>query len=93
LRSSQEQYPPEQHPQALEKHPVQAKTQREGMQPYCNPFSHLTNHHPQGETMDMLIALLAIVIVGYLIWFAVSAVRYFKSGDYETDIRIRNISR
>jgi hypothetical protein len=43
--------------------------------------------------MNTLIALLAIVVVGYLVWFAVSAARYVKSGDFETDIRIRKVSR
>lgn len=37
--------------------------------------------------------LLAIVVVGSLVWYAVSAARYVKSGDFETDCRIRNVSR
>ncbi|MDX9991581.1 MAG: hypothetical protein RBS68_05970 [Anaerolineales bacterium] len=35
--------------------------------------------------------LLAIVVVGSLVWYAVSAARYVKSGEYETDCRLRKL--
>jgi hypothetical protein len=46
--------------------------------------------NPQGEKR-MNTILLAIVVVGSLVWYAVSAARYVKSGEYETDCRLRKL--
>lgn len=43
--------------------------------------------------METLVFVLAILFVVWLAWFGLSAIRHVKSGGYETDCRLRNISR
>lgn len=43
--------------------------------------------------MSTLLTIVVAVIVLWIVWFGFSALRYVKSGEYETDTRIRNVSR
>ena len=42
--------------------------------------------------MPVLIAI-ALLLVGWALWFVIEFIRYVVSGEYEIDKRLRNISR
>lgn len=35
--------------------------------------------------------LLVIVVISFFVWYAVAAARYVRSGEYETDCRLRKL--
>jgi hypothetical protein len=41
----------------------------------------------------IFITLIALLILGWAIWFIIGLVRYIRSGDYDIDKRLQNISR
>lgn len=41
----------------------------------------------------IFITLIALLILGWAIWFIIGLVRYVRSGDYDIDKRLQNISR
>ena len=41
----------------------------------------------------IFISLIALLILGWAIWFIIGLVRYVRSGDYDIDKRLQNISR
>lgn len=43
--------------------------------------------------MSTLLTIVVVIVVVWMVWFGLSALRYVKSGEYETDTRIRNVSR
>jgi hypothetical protein len=42
--------------------------------------------------MSVLIAI-ALLLLGWALWFLIEFIRYIVSGEYELDKRLRNISR
>lgn len=38
-------------------------------------------------------ALIALLFAGWAIWFVIGLVRYIRSGDYDVDKRLQNISQ
>jgi hypothetical protein len=42
--------------------------------------------------MPALIAI-ALLLLGWALWFLIEFIRYIMSGEYELDKRLRNISR
>ena len=38
-------------------------------------------------------ALIALLVLGWAVWFVVGLVRYVRSGDYDVDKRLQNIGR
>lgn len=38
-------------------------------------------------------ALIALLVLGWAIWFIIGLVRYVRSGDYDIDKRLQKISR
>ena len=38
-------------------------------------------------------ALIALLVLGWAVWFVVGLVRYVRSGDYDVDKRLEKISR
>ncbi len=45
------------------------------------------------STFSILAGLLALLILGWAIWFLIGLVRYVRSGDYEVHKRLQNIGR
>jgi len=45
------------------------------------------------STFTILAALIALLVLGWAVWFVVGLVRYVRSGDYDVDKRLQNISR
>jgi hypothetical protein len=45
------------------------------------------------SAFTLFAALIAILVLGWAIWFIVGLVRYVASGDYDVDKRLENISR
>jgi hypothetical protein len=43
--------------------------------------------------METLVFVLATLLVLWLVWFGISAILHVKSGGYETDCRLREISK
>ena len=43
--------------------------------------------------LTVLAILIAIVVLGWAIWFLIELIRYIFTGEYEMDQRLRNISR
>ena len=43
--------------------------------------------------ITIILTLLALGILGWAIWFVIEFVRYIATGEYETDKRLRDISR
>ena len=41
----------------------------------------------------ILAALIALLVLGWAVWFVFGLVRYVVSGDYDVDKRLENISR
>ena len=41
--------------------------------------------------MNIFAISIALLIVGWAIWFLVGLVRYVRSGDYDVDKRLQNI--
>lgn len=41
----------------------------------------------------IFITLIALLILGWAIWFIIGLVRYVRSGDYDIDKRLQNISQ
>ena len=41
----------------------------------------------------ILTSLLAVVLIGYGLWFGVGLIRYIRSGEYDTDKRLSEIRR
>ena len=37
--------------------------------------------------------LIALLIIGWAIWFLIGLIRYIRSGDYDIDKRLQNISQ
>jgi hypothetical protein len=44
-------------------------------------------------TLTAMVILLAILILGWAIWFLIEFIRYVLSGEYEIDQRLRKIVR
>ena len=44
-------------------------------------------------TLLALTILIAILILGWAIWFLIEFIRYVRSGEYEIDQRLRKIVR
>jgi hypothetical protein len=42
---------------------------------------------------NIFAALIALVVLGWAIWFLIGLVRYIRSGDYDVDKRLQNISQ
>ena len=45
------------------------------------------------SNISIFTILISALILGWSIWFVIGAIRYVASGDYDTDERLRNISR
>ena len=45
------------------------------------------------SAFTILAALIALLILGWAIWFLINFVRYICSGDYDVDKRLQDISR
>jgi hypothetical protein len=45
------------------------------------------------SAFTILATLLALLIVGWAVWFVIGFLRYVLSGDYDVDKRLENISR
>jgi hypothetical protein len=37
--------------------------------------------------------ILAAIVLGYGLWFGLGVIRYIRSGDYDTDKRLRELRR
>ena len=45
------------------------------------------------SAFTIFIALVALLVLGWAIWFIIGFLRYVLSGDYDVDRRLDNISR
>jgi hypothetical protein len=45
------------------------------------------------SAFTILAALIALLVLGWAVWFIVGLLRYVLSGDYDVDKRLENISR
>ncbi len=41
----------------------------------------------------LIAILIAALVVGWAIWFAIELIRYISTGEYDVDKRLRDISR
>ena len=44
------------------------------------------------SALTILATLLALLVVGWAVWFVIGFLRYVLSGDYDVDKRLENIS-
>jgi hypothetical protein len=42
---------------------------------------------------NIFAVLIALLILGWAIWFLIGLIRYIRSGDYDVDKRLQNISQ
>ena len=45
------------------------------------------------STFTIFAAFIALLVLGWAVWFVVGLVRYVRSGDYDVDKRLQNIGR
>jgi len=45
------------------------------------------------SAFNIFAVLIALLVLGWAIWFIIGFVRYIRSGDYDVDKRLENISR
>ena len=45
------------------------------------------------STITCILIAIALLILGWTIWFVIELIRYIASGEYELDKRLRDISR
>ena len=45
------------------------------------------------SAFTLFAALIALLVLGWAIWFVIGLLRYVLSGDYDVDKRLENISR
>jgi hypothetical protein len=65
------------------------------IQPFPKSGSELSLadfYFPRRTIMPALIAI-ALLVLGWALWFLIEFIRYVVSGEYELDKRLRNISR
>ena len=45
------------------------------------------------STFNIFAVLIALLVLSWAIWFIIGFIRYIRSGDYDVDKRLENISR
>ena len=45
------------------------------------------------STFTLFAVLIALLVLGWAVWFVIGLLRYVLSGDYDVDKRLENISR
>ena len=45
------------------------------------------------NTLNILFALIALLVLLWAIWFITGLIRYIRSGDYDVDKRLQDVSR
>lgn len=43
--------------------------------------------------LSVIAILIALLVAGWAIWFVIELIRYIRSGEYEIDKRLREISQ
>lgn len=43
--------------------------------------------------MSIVLIIIAVLIIGWAVWFIIEYIRYIASGEYEIDQRLRKISQ
>jgi hypothetical protein len=45
------------------------------------------------SAFNLIATLIALFILGWAIWFIIGLIRYVRSGDYDVDKRLQDVSR
>ncbi len=45
------------------------------------------------NTLNILFGILALLVLLWAIWFVIGFIRYIRSGDYDVDKRLQEVSR